>query len=71
VKLFKFFWIIKNMIKPIWLMVNGRWYVYKDSSTLLVRFIAQMDYQEGKDTYANNLIRLAREEMQTRKMRKK
>lgn len=65
----KLIWILRNLHTPIWLMVNNRWYVYKDSPDLFVRYIAQIKYEGSKDV--DNMVKLAKQEVETRRVKKR
>lgn len=62
-------WFMKHVIKAIWLLVNKRWYVFRDTPYLVVRTVAlRKPHKDNQDV--NNLILEAKKEVQLRRMNK-
>ena len=62
------FWLY--VIKAVWRSVRGRWYVWRDVPTDVVRRVASLWYLERKEE-KNKLVYEAYKEYQLRKLKEK
>lgn len=68
-KLLRYSWFMKYVIKAIWLLVNERWHVFRDTPYLVVRAVAlRKPHKDNQDV--NNLIIEAKKELQSRRINK-
>lgn len=67
----KFIWIMNNSWEPSWLRARKRWYVFKNSPDLYVRYISTLRLTAKESSHTYDLALLAHEEVKTRRIRKK
>lgn len=68
-KILKLVWLLSHLVRPVWLHSRGRWWIFKDSPDLLVRIMAT-NY-DGEDEHYKVITDHAKEELRTRRFRKR
>ena len=70
-RLCKVIWFYKNIIPVIWKMVNGRWFVFRDSPESFVRMVSRLRVADIKDDDVSSLVNQAAQERKARAMSKR
>lgn len=64
-------WVYKYVISTLWMHVNGRWYVFRDTPDLAVQYIASKKIGENDNMDYISYVMQARMELKLRESKKK
>ena len=64
-------WVYKYVISTLWMHVNGRWYVFRDTPDLAVQYVASKKISDDSSAEYKSYVMQAQIELQLRERKKK
>lgn len=58
--------ICGEVIRGLWAVCRGRWFVWRDASQDAVELVAEIEYEPNDPAEAHEMVRQAREELKLR-----
>jgi hypothetical protein len=55
-----------EMIRGLWRVTSGRWYVWRDASQETVEEIAELEFNDNDSDELHEMVRQAKEELRAR-----